>query len=104
MIRWLDETPVSRIIQRMTLDIGSIDEALMRSFELLQSTTILMIVALASAVLFVPLFTLPGVLIAAIGVYIGNRYLKAQLSVRREMRCVGMAISFAYTDITSKQC
>jgi len=58
----------------------------MRSFEILQATTLLMIVSLGSAVLFVPLFTIPGLFIAAIGIYIGSKYLKAQLSVRREMR------------------
>lgn len=45
-----------------------------------------MIVDLISAVVFVPIFTLPGLFIAAIGMYVGSKYLKAQLSVRREMR------------------
>ena len=70
----------------MTLDIGSVDEGLMQNFQALQATSLLMIVSLISAVLFVPLFTLPGFFIAAIGMYIGSKYLKAQLSVRREMR------------------
>jgi hypothetical protein len=70
----------------MTLDIGSVDEGLMQNFQILQATSLLMIVSLVSAVLFVPLFTLPGFPIAAIGMYIGSKYLKGQLSVRREMR------------------
>jgi hypothetical protein len=85
-IRWLDETPVSRIIQRMTLDINSVDGQLMRWYEGVQSTFLVMIIDLISAVVFVPIFTLPGLFIAAIGMYVGSKYLKAQLSVRREMR------------------
>lgn len=70
----------------MTLDISSVDEGLTRMLEYLQTTTISMTVCLISAVLFVPLFTLPGLFIAAMGAYTGSRYAKAQRSVRREMR------------------
>ncbi|KAJ3519232.1 hypothetical protein NMY22_g13302 [Coprinellus aureogranulatus] len=84
-LRWLDETPVSRIIQRMTLDIGSVDDTLTRMFGYLQTSSLSMTVALISAVLFVPVFALPGLFIAAFGVYMGSKYLRAQLSIRREM-------------------
>lgn len=70
----------------MTLDINSVDGQLMRWYEGVQSTFLVMIIDLISAVVFVPIFTLPGLFIAAIGMYVGSKYLKAQLSVRREMR------------------
>ncbi|KAJ3544544.1 hypothetical protein NMY22_g2754 [Coprinellus aureogranulatus] len=85
VLRWLDETPISRIIQRLTVDIDCVDGPLMNELEGLLITFLIMIVDLASAVIFVPLFTLPGLFIAALGMYIGSKYLKAQLSVRREM-------------------
>jgi len=45
-----------------------------------------MVIRLGAPVVFTPIFLLPGVLIAIIGVYLGNVYLKAQLSVKREKR------------------
>ena len=45
-----------------------------------------MVTKLGGPVLFTPIFLLPGVLIALLGVYIGNIYLRAQMSVKREKR------------------
>jgi hypothetical protein len=73
----------------MTVDIGTIDESLVRMLSYLQSTSMSMLVAFVSAVIFVPFFTLPGLFIATVGMYTGSKYLKAQLSIRREMRWVG---------------
>jgi len=41
---------------------------------------------LGAVVLFTPLFFFPGLVVAMVGVYLGNLYLKAQLSVKRENR------------------
>lgn len=84
-LRWLDETPISRIITRMTNDIDSVDGGLMQWTEGVQNLALIMVVDLISAVLFVPLFTLPGLFIAILGTWVGSLYLKAQLSVKREM-------------------
>ena len=51
--RWLDETPVSRIIQRLTLDVDSVDNALPRWLDGLIAVSLLCIVDLISAVWFV---------------------------------------------------
>lgn len=77
---------MSRILTRMTVDINSVDGELVMWTEGLQTVTLSMVVCLVSAVLFVPLFALPGVFIACLGIQIGSRYLKAQLCVKREMR------------------
>jgi len=45
-----------------------------------------MIVKLGGPVFFSPIFLIPGVFIAVLGMYLGNIYLKAQMSVKREMR------------------
>lgn len=47
-----------------------------------------MVVQLAGPVIMAPIVLFPGILIAVLGVYIGNTYLKAQMSVKREMRLV----------------
>ena len=70
----------------MTQDIQSIDGALMLNAENFVNLMLLVIVDLVSAVLFVPLFLLPGLFVAGLGMYIGARYMRAQLSVKREMR------------------
>ncbi|KAL4243414.1 ATP-binding cassette transporter C [Abortiporus biennis] len=64
--RWLDRTPISRIIARCTADIQSIDGAYV-------------------AILTVsPAFSIPGIVLVLVGGWLGNLYLKAQLPVKRE--------------------
>lgn len=40
---------------------------------------------LIAVTLFAPVFVLPGLLLGVVGGYLGNVYMKAQLSVKREM-------------------
>lgn len=47
-----------------------------------------MITKLGAIMLFTPAFVVPGIISAAMGLFAGNVYLKAQLSVKREMRQV----------------
>lgn len=88
LYRWLDETPASRIITRCTQDIAAVDGYLMLFFSAVVSLGIGMIVSLCGPVFYTPIFLIPGVIIAFMGVYLGNVYLKAQMSVKREMRYV----------------
>ena len=83
---WLDETPTSRIITRFTQDIATIDGNLTWSFSVVVELCVEMTIRLGGPVFFTPVFLLPGVLITVLGVYIGNIYLRAQMSVKREMR------------------
>ncbi|KAF4617299.1 hypothetical protein D9613_006273 [Agrocybe pediades] len=84
-LRWLDKTPASRIITRCTQDIGSLDGELVEMFAAVVEIAICMAVKLSGPVFFTPIFLIPGILIGVIGAYIGNVYLKAQMSVKREM-------------------
>ena len=83
---WLDETPTSRIITRCTQDISTIDGSLTWSFSSVVEICAEMVTKLGGPVLFMPIFLLPGVSIALLGMYIGNIYLRAQMSVKREKR------------------
>lgn len=47
--------------------------------------TLTMIIRLASVLVYTPIFLFPAVFIAAFGLWIGQVYMKAQLSVKREM-------------------
>ncbi|KDR83062.1 hypothetical protein GALMADRAFT_57261 [Galerina marginata CBS 339.88] len=83
-LRWLDETPASRILSRWTQDIASVDDSVTHSFGMVVDLAISMVVKLGGPVLLTPDLLLPGILIAGLGIYLGNVYLKAQMSCRRE--------------------
>src|ERR1700678_3867645 len=78
---WLDETPSSRIVTRCTQDIATVDRGLNWNFAGLVELSTAMVIKLGGPVLFTPVFLLPGVLIGVLGVYIGNIYLRAQMSL-----------------------
>ncbi|KAF8157953.1 multidrug resistance-associated ABC transporter [Crassisporium funariophilum] len=84
-LRWLDETPTSRVIARCTQDIATLDNDLAWNFGGVVELAVFMIVKLGGPVIFTPIFLLPGVLILFLGVQLGNIYLRAQMSVKREM-------------------
>ena len=86
LYRWLDETPTGRIITRCTQDIRAIDGPVPQMFVSLLDFACGIVTKLGAIVLFTPLFLLPGVGVAIFGLYFGNMYLKAQLSVKRETR------------------
>lgn len=44
-----------------------------------------MLVKLVAVIFFTPIFILPGILLTALGYVCGQIYIKAQLSIRREM-------------------
>ncbi|KAF8885698.1 multidrug resistance-associated ABC transporter [Gymnopilus junonius] len=84
-LRWLDETPAARIITRCTQDIATVDGGLPMDFGATVELFLCMIVRLTGPVIFTPIFLLPGLVIALLGIYLGNLYLRAQMSVKREM-------------------
>uniref|UniRef100_A0A8H7XP05 P-loop containing nucleoside triphosphate hydrolase protein n=1 Tax=Psilocybe cubensis TaxID=181762 RepID=A0A8H7XP05_PSICU len=83
-LRWLDETPSARIISRCAQDIGQVDGPLARFLAQVVDLTISMMVKLAGPALLTPSVVVPGVLIAALGIFTGRMYLKAQISLKRE--------------------
>ncbi|KAF9483592.1 multidrug resistance-associated ABC transporter [Pholiota conissans] len=83
-LRWLDETPVGRIITRCTQDIRAIDGPIPQSLLWVTDCLSGVFAKLGSVVIFTPIFLWPGVAVAVAGLYLGNMYLKAQLSVKRE--------------------
>ncbi|KAI0941922.1 hypothetical protein AcV7_002478 [Taiwanofungus camphoratus] len=82
-LRWLDTTPTSRIITRCTQDIQAIDGSVSECCYRLMVLTGTMIMKLGAIVVLSPMFLVPGVVVAVFGVYCGELYMKAQLSVKR---------------------
>ncbi|KAF9553714.1 multidrug resistance-associated ABC transporter [Agrocybe pediades] len=84
-LRWLDETPVSRIITRCTQDIREVDGPVATTFLYLSSKVVAMVINFGAIMIFAPLFLIPGFFVATFALYLGNIYMKAQLSVKREL-------------------
>ncbi|KAI0258755.1 hypothetical protein BC834DRAFT_974824 [Gloeopeniophorella convolvens] len=84
-LRWLDKTPTSRVIARCTQDVRSIDGPLANQFRNVVGISSAMIVKLAGVIFFTPIFIIPGAIAFATGAWCGQIYMKAQLSIKREM-------------------
>ncbi|EMD39570.1 hypothetical protein CERSUDRAFT_150130 [Gelatoporia subvermispora B] len=85
-LRWLDKTPVSRIIARCTQDINTtVDGKLTSELSAFFDICMVMVIRFGAILLFSPLFVIPGSLISAAGGFCGQIYMKAQLCVKREM-------------------
>ncbi|TFK19880.1 ATP-binding cassette transporter [Coprinopsis marcescibilis] len=95
-LRWLDTTPISRIITRFTQDtqavwpsatnlIIAVDGTVTSALWFLSEASILMLVKLGAVVALTPAFLVPGILGALLGAWIGQVYMRAQLSAKREM-------------------
>ncbi|KAF8963040.1 hypothetical protein BDZ97DRAFT_1758980 [Flammula alnicola] len=92
-LRWLDETPTARMITRCTQDIRAVDGPIPQAFAALTETSMTLITKIGVIIIFTPPFFAPGLAVAGLGFYLGNLYLKARLSVKRELsgRSVGAA-------------
>ncbi|KAH7929355.1 P-loop containing nucleoside triphosphate hydrolase protein [Leucogyrophana mollusca] len=84
-LRWLDTTPTSRVITRCTQDIRAIDGPFAQGIGMAVEGSLKMLVKLGAVVLMTPVFLVPGVVVGVIGGIVGRIYMKAQLSVKREM-------------------
>ncbi|KAL1740785.1 P-loop containing nucleoside triphosphate hydrolase protein [Schizophyllum fasciatum] len=84
-LRWLDITPTSRVIARCTQDIRSIDDGVQNQLYLFCESTVTMIAKLIAVVVMTPIFLLTGAIVFMIGGFCGQVYIKAQLSVKREL-------------------
>ncbi|TFK73581.1 hypothetical protein BDN72DRAFT_834451 [Pluteus cervinus] len=83
--RWLDTTPVSRVIIRATQDMRAIDGPISFWMRRVLDIAVGMAIRLGAIVIFNPLFIFPGVLITALGGFLGQLYMTTQLRVKREM-------------------
>ncbi|KAF9475019.1 multidrug resistance-associated ABC transporter [Pholiota conissans] len=82
---WLDKTPTARMIARCTQDVQAVDGPIPQSFTALAEIAMILFTRIVVILIFAPVFFAPGLAVAALGLYLGNVYLKAQLSVKREM-------------------
>ncbi|KAJ7662659.1 hypothetical protein DFH06DRAFT_1471446 [Mycena polygramma] len=83
--RWLDTTPVSRIVARCTADIASLDGMLPAMLKDVIYVSTLMVVELSSIVLVVPQVSFVGLFVGILGYFLGQVYMAAQLGIKREV-------------------
>ncbi|KAJ7675294.1 hypothetical protein B0H17DRAFT_1207802 [Mycena rosella] len=83
-LRWLDVTPASRVIARFTADIAAVDGPILNVFASFTAVTISLVTSFGAVVFLTPLFSVPGIFAAIIGGAVGQLFIKAQLSVKRE--------------------
>lgn len=81
--RFLDQTPLGRIISRFTQDIRAVDATLASQTLILTMMTSALVLKLCSIVWFTPIYLIPGLLLAGTAYMIGRVYMAAQLSIKR---------------------
>ncbi|KAF9516655.1 hypothetical protein BS47DRAFT_1371638 [Hydnum rufescens UP504] len=84
-LRFLDKTPIGRVIARFTRDIRAVDGPLNQQTQDFSEITSSMVLKLLAIVYLTPVFLLPGLAIAVSGGILGQVYIKAQLAIKREM-------------------
>jgi len=84
-LRWLDVTPTSRVINRCTQDITAVDSHIPNIFLQFTELTMFMITRFIAVILVAPAALIPGIFVTIVGGTFGQVYLKAQLSIKREM-------------------
>ncbi|KAJ6512183.1 multidrug resistance-associated ABC transporter [Mycena vitilis] len=84
-LRWLDTTPMSRVITRATQDMSRVDNNFPLYAVNFMEFAIFLVVKLAAIMILSPAFILPGVAIALLSVFAGRIYMVAQLPIQRQM-------------------
>ena len=82
-LRFLDKTPIGRIIARFTRDIRAVDGPLNQQTQDFTEISSTMLLKLLAIVYLTPVFLLPGIAIAICGGFVGQVYIKAQLAIKR---------------------
>ncbi|KAF7291603.1 hypothetical protein HMN09_01251400 [Mycena chlorophos] len=90
--RWLDTTPMSRVITRATQDTNKVDGNFTNLIVYSLEKTVGIVAKFVAVMIISPSFLLPGVLVTAISAAAGWVYLKAQMPLQREMVIVSRVV------------
>jgi len=84
-LRWLDKTPISRIVARCTQDIDAVDGQVPFVISNFIDMSTGITIRFCSVIAFSPFFAIPGSIITILGGLCGHVYIRAQLCAKREM-------------------
>ncbi|KAI0085657.1 multidrug resistance-associated ABC transporter [Irpex rosettiformis] len=84
-MRWLDTTPTSRITTRCTQDIASIDGPVIIYIHSFLDCLFDSVTKFIGVIVMSPIFAIPGAILGLLGCWIGDLFIRAQLSIKREM-------------------
>lgn len=82
-LRFLDKTPIGRIVARFTRDVRAVDGPLADDLEAVCEITASAVLKLAAIVYFTPVFLWPGLAFGIVSYILGTIYIAAQLSIKR---------------------
>ncbi|KAH8086659.1 hypothetical protein BXZ70DRAFT_1067810 [Cristinia sonorae] len=83
-LRWLDRTPISRVIARCTQDIASIDSSFPSATYYVIDVGFQILMKFGAVIIISPIFSIPGLVVFAVGAWFGHVYMRAQLPIKRE--------------------
>ncbi|KAF9257859.1 P-loop containing nucleoside triphosphate hydrolase protein [Marasmius fiardii PR-910] len=83
-LRWLDTTPVSRILARCTGDINAVDLEIPESIQDFGVLATRMFTQLIALVTYTPIFIPPAFVLMVLGKWCGDVFTRAVMCVRRE--------------------
>ncbi|KAF7346206.1 hypothetical protein MSAN_01847500 [Mycena sanguinolenta] len=84
-LRWLDTTPMSRVITRITQDTSKIDSNFALMVVSFAERTIFLLSKFTAIMILNPVFVLPGGIITLLSIFTGRIYMVAQLPIQRQM-------------------
>lgn len=87
------------MIVRCTQDMRAVDSSIPDIFSNLTDGSIMLLFKLSVIIMFTPTFLFPGIAVTVLALYIARAYLKAQLSIKREMKLVFLELIVTDTDI-----
>ncbi|EJU03269.1 hypothetical protein DACRYDRAFT_106434 [Dacryopinax primogenitus] len=82
-LRWIDSTPVGRIVSRFTQDVREIDGSLTGLAQVILQQSVSLIMKFIVIMVISPIFSIPGALIIVAGLTLGQIYIAAQMCVKR---------------------
>jgi hypothetical protein len=65
--------------------VSAVDGPVNQNFGYVMELSLAMIIKLSAVIILTPIFLFPGAVVATLGAWCGQIYIKAQLSVKREM-------------------
>ena len=82
-ISWFDVTPVGRIINRFSRDIGDLDSEIFLSVQYALESAMEIMLYIGAVTSVMPIFIVPAVMVALVGYFLGEAFVRTDSAVKR---------------------